>query len=388
MAKSEDVPGRSRTVFLFPPSILLDRRLKCWQHLSCVPDLATLGVPVTVMIQAGSQLTLKFQPGSPGPTSARCVASDPPQHSESGFLGKLTFGRPGSALPVAVSKTPIGQTVMALDYTVTDADLAVAGDWTCNITNETDSSVTFQVVITHVTTFPVQTATIDIGLLNLLLGNAAKAASLTLQLDSFGGGGKPFSRISWSPAMAALVGQPDHPFAVADQSGPCGVKVRIQNLNSLPASLSLLAGQLVLELRLDFPQTQDTLVGLGVAEPAITLDFFNIAIQLDFLGNITPICNARAFVISIGDDISDRVINGTIDAINSFVSGNASLSSAALSAQISNAFALLMRFGPTQQIKDFSLDGDTLVVKYVDTSGGGTPSAIPAPVAPGPAAGA
>jgi hypothetical protein len=41
---------------------------------------------------------------------------------------------PGKATPVALSRAPIGQNKLGVSHAVSDAELAVAGNWSCRVT--------------------------------------------------------------------------------------------------------------------------------------------------------------------------------------------------------------------------------------------------------------
>jgi hypothetical protein len=330
-----------------------------------MPEFQTVDTSDQALITGGSRHDIHFRPGAAGPISARSVPADAPAHSETGFLGTLLFRRPGSAKPVASSKTKLGQPVMALDYTVTTADLAAAGDWTCEVINDTDSDITFQTDVTYRSNVELITklATIDIPFLNILLSNAANAAQLQLLLQS-----SP-AEPGTTDSMAS--GSPDIPFKLNGlsqfrthvddpQKGP--FTFRLLNLKSQTASLGFKPGTTTMELFLDFDVKNGKMIGLNVA-PDIDLSFFAITIQLDFAGNITPICDTQAILRFNSLDISSDV-KGQVESDLSTRIAGAKLTPQTVAPQMFKYFSLLLRLGPEERITGFSSQGNNLVITY------------------------
>jgi phospholipase C len=94
-------------------------------------------------ITQGDSHTIRFRPVAAGPIGVRTDVSPTPNHSESGFLGQLTIRRPGSSTPLASTRFRLGANFMTLTYVATAADLAVTGDWTCEVANLSDVLATF-----------------------------------------------------------------------------------------------------------------------------------------------------------------------------------------------------------------------------------------------------
>lgn len=94
-------------------------------------------------IAQGDSHTILFRPVMAGPVGVRTDVNPTPPHAESGFLGQLTIRRPGSSTSVTASKFRVGANFMTLTYNATAADLAVAGDWTCEVANLSDTIATF-----------------------------------------------------------------------------------------------------------------------------------------------------------------------------------------------------------------------------------------------------
>ena len=329
-----------------------------------MPDVQILDIKDSAVIPGGSQRNIQFRPGQPGPISARCVAANPPGSSESGFLGKLFFRRPGTAAPVATSSTKLGQTVMALDHQVTAAELTAPGNWICEVVNSTETNVTFTTDVTFPGTIQLiqKTATIDIPFLNILLTNTARAAELRVHLQSSPSDSQTAeSSVSWSRAIPfQVLGLSEYPFHVDD---PALGLYRLVNLPSKPAALGFQPGRLVIELALDFDTNIGKIVDLTSVLPGIELDFFDVVIQLDFAGNITPVCNVQAILRQNSLDISSLIKSDVEDTINARLAA-AKVTPKAVMAQLLKYFGLLLRLGPEDAITSFGLDGSNLVINY------------------------
>lgn len=107
-------------------------------------------------IGAGQSITIAFRPNPPPPNQAattigiRSVPTPIPNQSSSGLLGQIAIFTPGATVAVATQTAPIGIGAMSLDHNVTSSDLSAPGDWTCQVTNRTDSAVTFVTDLSNV----------------------------------------------------------------------------------------------------------------------------------------------------------------------------------------------------------------------------------------------
>ena len=290
------------------------------------------------------------------------MPSNPPAHSESGLLGKLVFRRPGLATPLASSQAKIGQQVLALDHQVTAAELATPGDWTCQVFNSTESTVTFQTDVVYPSNIVLQTASFDIPLLNIILTNLSNAALVRVHLQSSSSvsGGKD-SSVTWSQAFSPVFGQTQYFFHVDDAHGG---DVRIENLNSGPASVTLRPADLVFELDLSFDTTVGKMVGLNWTTPDIDLQFFTISITLDTLGVITPHCSTKAIASFLNTDVSGDVEQGVVSALGEMIAAVPQLSKPSLKKSIDTFFARLLRLGDAAQINKYAIAGNSMVVSY------------------------
>jgi hypothetical protein len=78
------------------------------------------------------------------------VPINKPQRSETGNLGSLLLRRPGLATPVASVTARLTDAAIDLHYVAAASDLAGPGKWTCLLTNETESTITFNVDVIYV----------------------------------------------------------------------------------------------------------------------------------------------------------------------------------------------------------------------------------------------
>ncbi|MGH7050054.1 MAG: alkaline phosphatase family protein [Acetobacteraceae bacterium] len=112
-------------------------------------DVASIAAGQSRSIAFRPRIT--FQPGqSSGTFGARSVPASIPTQSKSGLLGQLVFVKPASATPfVPPQTTPIGTGALSANCTVTAADIAGGGNWTCSVTNNSDTTLTFTTDISN-----------------------------------------------------------------------------------------------------------------------------------------------------------------------------------------------------------------------------------------------
>jgi phospholipase C len=101
-------------------------------------------------IAAGGSITIAFRPNQTGTIGVRSVPTTIPNQSTSGLLGQIAIFTPGATVAVATQSAPIGIGAMSIDYTVTSNDLGAAGEWTCQVTNRSDSGITVVTDISNV----------------------------------------------------------------------------------------------------------------------------------------------------------------------------------------------------------------------------------------------
>jgi hypothetical protein len=82
-------------------------------------------------INPGLVHTIEFRPQQAGTLGARALPLLIPTQSQSGLLGRLSLRTPASSTPVATQTAPIGSGAISVSHTVTAAELALFGNWTC-----------------------------------------------------------------------------------------------------------------------------------------------------------------------------------------------------------------------------------------------------------------
>jgi phospholipase C len=96
---------------------------------------------------------IPFPQGRAGQITLLSAPVDVPSgvQSDSGLLAKLNLLRPGSTTPIAsVSASLKGPYNLELTYMATAAELAMAGDWTCQVSNATSADIRFQTKVVYV----------------------------------------------------------------------------------------------------------------------------------------------------------------------------------------------------------------------------------------------
>ncbi len=107
-------------------------------------------------IAAEDTATLTFAPTAVGPLTivVTPVHGGTTLRSELNLLARIELRRPGVAKPIATQNAPLHATELVINHTVTAADLAAPGNWTCAVSNETLSSVTFSTRVSFSTAIP------------------------------------------------------------------------------------------------------------------------------------------------------------------------------------------------------------------------------------------
>jgi phospholipase C len=94
-------------------------------------------------INPGLAHTFEFQPKQAGTLGARALPLSTPAQSQSGLLGRLSLRTPGGGTPVTTQTAPIGSGAISVSHTVTATELALTGNWTCEVTNSADTPIEF-----------------------------------------------------------------------------------------------------------------------------------------------------------------------------------------------------------------------------------------------------
>ena len=196
-----------------------------------------------------------------------------------------------------------------MQYQATAADAALFGNWTCEVDNGLDVPLTWTTAISGpVTNIPLQSASFDLGLLNLLLTELTTIAALSVHLQSSADQSQ-LSEVSWSAAIATLMnGLTGYPFHLDDPAQ----SFRITNLNSDPSypTVFLSGDRLTLTATVRFMTDDVKLEALDWPVPDITIGFFEVTLAVTFDGIIHPACSAVATLQFNSTDVSGQVESG------------------------------------------------------------------------------
>lgn len=337
-------------------------------------DNTTSTVSSQLDLPGGNVQTLRFRPGQAGRIDISSTPSPFVAKTETGLLALIELRSPGSATAVASQKFPNSTPSLALAYTATAADLTAAGDWECDVTNETDQPIEFSTTVTFPYD-PLPTASIDLNFLNLLLATVVDAAAIQIHLQS-SSDGIPQSRVTISLDIAALLNVPAATtFHIADQSETAAditFVYQLLNLDSDPnypvVFLSTPPLSLTIFIRFDAASAQLVAQNLPAeAAPGIDLDSFSIEFVVGFDGSFTPVCTATAHLefndIDLSSDISSAVQTAIVNQLSS-AGFSALLDPQQVRGHIDSLFISLMRLGPQAQIQSYTADGQTLTVTY------------------------
>ena len=358
-----------------------------------MPDFVIVTSSDVATISGGDTHTIQFRPVQPGNVTVRSTASDPPKHSESGFLGRVELRRPGKPNPLAFYRAPIGQTELGLTYAVTEADLGPVGNWFCGVTNATDADVSFDTEISYPSTTPLEhkSATFDITLLNLLLAEAVAASGLAFHIQSSASKDDQESNFSWSPNVANTLsgdmkGQTAHWFQVDDYRAEGDavigtatfVVLRIMGFDSDPdapvvASVTNENGTPSLQLTMALNANTaklipiDSDVDLDKLDWEIDIHTPTVDAGVDFYGNglhATVDLSATVTVAGVGILDVSGYINGKVqDKVNGWLGV---ITATALRGYIDGFFVNLMRLGSLATVEGYAIDAENqaLTVSY------------------------
>jgi hypothetical protein len=334
---------------------------------------ATSTISTQTRILGGDSQQIQFRPGIAGVIGVHSVPSPQVAHSETAVFAMLILRRPGSAAPLAKATYKALTPPLLLSYQATAADLAIPGEWTCEVSNQSLDPITFATDVTFPIANPLATASIDIGFLNLILAKVVDAAAIQIHLESSGDGSSA-SRLSLSPEIAALLKLPTlTTFNVSDQKKTeLGIPFvyRILNLDSDPEYpvVLLWTDPVSLKVVIRFDTTSARLVAQNLPAPDINIELFNIEINVGFDGSFQPVCNASAHLAFNNIDFSSDVITGVQDAINEQTQQNPALAvlrdKKQVRAQIDALFIAMLRLGQQAQIQSYGVDGSSLTVTY------------------------
>jgi hypothetical protein len=340
-----------------------------------LPTYGTSTITSQTRVLGSDSQAISLRPGAPGTIYIHSAPSPYTARTETGLLAVINLRRPGSPTAVATAKFKGPNPSLSLSYNATAADVAIPGDWTCEVVNASLDPITFATDVTVPIANPLLTATMDVGFINLVLAKVADAAAITIHLES-SDNGRALSNVRVAPDIASLVNIATiASFNVADQSkSAVGISFvyRIVNLDSHP-DYPIVVLQLSppgLKVVIRFKTDGARLVAQNLPAPDIVLRALSIEIDVGFDGSIRPVCTAIAKLTFNNIDFSQDVITGVQDAITGQLRSNpgfaALLDPQQVRVLIDRLFIAMMRLGPQAQIQNYAIDGQTLIVSYFE----------------------
>lgn len=332
-------------------------------------DVDILTTTDTSVVGSGLRHAIAVTPQSAGPLSVRTTLSDPHAHPDGTAIGGLLLLRPHSATPVARATIAPGQAEADLAYSVTEADLATSGPWTCVVENFALQELTFTTTVTYPgPTLVDRTATFDLGLLNLVMAQLVRDIGLSAHLGS-----EQFA-VFVSPDVLDLL----------KLSGTCVLRIDVPEIHLPGADLR------VQEMRVDLAPTINAFVIAGpdgwpavyvaadlrVTDPIVvtgaplgidvTFDVNDLSASgtLSFAGNldVTPYASIEVHVGPVSADVSSWINNlGPSQLAAAFA---AAVPPDTVRAAVDSLFQKLMRLDAKAVIRGYAVDGDALTVTY------------------------
>jgi hypothetical protein len=357
-------------------------------------DVGTQQLNDTALITGGSRRLITFRPLSAGPVSITSVPAEVPAHSESGNLGSVTLLIPGSPTP-PTNIFKLSDKFLTLSHAATAAELAHAGVWTCEIQNLTETDTSFATTILFPTDIPVSTASLDIGLLNLILTRAFSVAAIKIHIET-NSDDVPRTFVQWSDAVAHFLnGMTEQTFLVDDiahavvhlgSAGDVNVTFRIPGLDSSPFSPSaaFVTDPMRLQLFVNFI-TPAVIQSRTDLVPDIDVNSLNVTVNIGFDGTIATDVEVSAILRLDAIDLSSLIKSTIEDKVNSQLATSATFGQGNLALQIQAFFIRLMQLGVNARIQSFNTNGESLLVTYfLDTPTGAASPAAQMPGASGP----
>jgi hypothetical protein len=324
-------------------------------------------------IGGGQSHAIGFQVHAAGWITVRSAPTTKPAHSETGALGAIALYRPGDIKPVKLSApTKVTDDVVTLAYAATVADVALAGQWICRVTNLTDNALTWHTVITDVVPVvppPVGTVSMDIELLNYLLSVVVAAMNMQIHLETSGDPGQ------WATRFSVQTETPDgkpntlvytrYLEDIQDSGGTWRLRI---DSDPEATTVLILPNPLMFSVSIGFVSDGVALQSLTTPFPDIRFSSFKIGLDLGFDGTITPSCYVETQPATIlWVNVPDKVRSNVVDHITALTQDPtfaAYLQPDALKANVAKYLSILLRLGPQEQIKDYRSDGYTLFVDH------------------------
>jgi hypothetical protein len=334
------------------------------------PDPPAPPVHDSATIPALELHDIQFRPVAPGLLTVWSAPKPVPSASkakETHQLGSATLLRPGHP-SISTKTAPIGSHALGLQYEVQPDDLD-GTVWTCRLVNGTDINVLFETTINQIVVQPAQTASFDIGLLNLIFGHVATVAAARFHLMT-----SPPSPISppdpqnpptkascvtWSQTLAATIGSSSYAMHLGDfvkdastlqeiaTMWPVLVFRPVRHLSTGPISLTVDEAEPVIHIAMSFGS--GTLDCLNDDSVEIIVHSLDVTLDLNLDGTVNATnatANARVIYHSLDvADASSEIEDRAKDAVAGFVTNAPPLGKSGLTLKqlIDSFFVRLMR---------------------------------------------
>jgi hypothetical protein len=324
---------------------------------------------------------VQFRLTGPGPITVHSVPTPHPQHSEKGVLGWLTIMRPGGGQPAARAVAHLTDAYLGATYNATDADAALTGNWTAEISNGALEAATWATSIRGNVTLPPSrpflTASFDVELFNLIVAEVVGVASVSLHLTS-DSGQQQLSTMTWSAALAARLGKPSVAFHVDDPQSSVGIpgtgdsiplSFHIAHLDTDPAGTTVILGGTEPSLQATLTFQPDQILQGTDGTPDISIHSLTLVLEIGFDGVLNATCTAGASTLDGLLDESDKVASAMTSQVNAQLQATGGdfakyTDQTAVKSNIETFFARLMHLPRGAVIKQFRYDGGSLLVDY------------------------
>lgn len=323
---------------------------------------------ITDDMAGGGTHSMTFRPGLQGAIDVSAAILDPIRQSASDpvYAFSITLQRPDRTT-AGHAATKKGETAVAFSYEVTAADLALRGDWTCQINNASGTKAgTLHTTVRYQTGWPLRTASFDLQLLGLLIQQGLRVAQPKLHLQS--STDQNLSEVTWSAAAAQLAGRASYSFPlgeIATSHKVLGVSVPLSywvvSLDTQSITGGVTFGSIPsIHLDLVFETSGVELQGATSHTPDIDIRALSGSIDINFDGTITAQFQASARTDDGGIDASADLENTLANKARTQVSP------AQVRKQIDKFVSILMRFDATAEILGYAGVNNALVVTYAE----------------------
>jgi hypothetical protein len=337
-----------------------------------MPEAASHTLSQQARLPSDESQSITFRPQRPGEVFIQSTPPPASARTETGLLAGIALHRPGLNAPLRSLRYPRDSQSLSIAYTATEADLATPGDWTAVVTNDTLTPQTFATDVTYPISNPVMSASVDIGLLNLILSKLFDAASITGHIESSDRPELQLSHVALSPDVAGLLKQASFTsFHVGDVTSH-GIGYRIKRIDTDPATpiMAITTDPLALIVTIRIDPASVKLEALGpLPLPGLRVGAFSVELQVGFEGSVRTSCHADVHLTLDNLDLSEALSSGVVDGINGLIHGDARFAALfspnALRGYIDLFFKSFMRLDSRATDLSYTVRDQALVVSYL-----------------------